>query len=106
MIIMTVTCIVASDANLLNNNNIKEVLDEMWNYRARWKFIGVELGIDMGTLDAIEKDCKVVDECLLKMINIWLRNSSRPTRQVIRVALQSKHVSDAAGNFQSRSKKV
>ena len=106
MIIMTVTCIVASDANLLNNNNIKEVLDEMWNYRARWKFIGVELGIDMGTLDAIEKDCKVVDECLLKMINIWFRNSSRPTREVIRVALQSKHVSDVAGNFQSRSKKV
>ena len=71
MIIMTAICIVESDVDHLNISNIKEVLDEMWDYRARWKFIGIELGIDMGTLDAIEKDCKVVDECLLKMINIW-----------------------------------
>ena len=71
----------------------------MWNYRARWKFIGVELGIDMGTLDAIEKDCRIVDDCLLRMIKDWLRNSPRPTREVIRAALQSKHVSNAAGNL-------
>ena len=70
----------------------------MWNYRARWKFIGVELSIDMGTLDAIERDCKLVDDCLLRMINTWLRNCPRPTRETIRVALKSKHVSNAAGN--------
>ena len=75
------------------------MLDEMWNYRARWKFIGVELGIDMGTLDAIEKDCKMVDDCLLRMITSWLGNCPRPTREVIKVALQSKHVSNATGNY-------
>ena len=88
-----------ANADLLNTSNIKEVLDEMWNYRARWKFIGVALGIDMGTLDTIEKDYKMVDDCLLKMINGWLRNCLRPTREVIRAALQSKHVSNAASNY-------
>ena len=71
----------------------------MWDYRARWKFIGIQLHIDTGTLDAIEKDCKMVDDCLLRMIKGWLRNSPRSTvtRESIRVALRSKHVSDAAG---------
>ena len=56
-------CIV--DADLLSINNIKEVvLDEMWDYRARWKSIGIELCVDTGTLDAIEKDCRKVNDCL------------------------------------------
>ena len=86
-----------SDADVLSINNIKEVLDELWDYRARWKFIGIQLHIDTGTLDAIEKDCKTVDDCLLMMIKDWLRNSPRPTREIIKVALRSRHVSNAAG---------
>jgi hypothetical protein len=75
------------------------VLDEMWDYRARWKFIGIQLDVDIGTLDAIDKDCKTVDDCLLRMIKGWLRNSPRPTREIIKVALRSKHVLNAAGNL-------
>ena len=94
-------CIV--DADLLSINNIKEVLDEVWDYRARWKFIGIQLHIDTGTLDTIEKDCKMVDDCLLMMIKGWLRNTNpRPTRKIIRVALQSKYVLNRAGNYASK----
>ena len=77
----------------------------MWDYRARWKFIGIQLDIDTGTLDAIEKDCKTVDDCLLRMIKGWLRNSPRPTvtRESIRVALRSKHISYAAGTIMQAS---
>ena len=89
-------CIIDDD---LSPDNTKEVLDEMWDYRARWKFIGIQLQIDDGTLDAIEKDCKMVDDCLLRMINYWLRNSPRPTRETIQVALQSKQVLNAPGNY-------
>ena len=78
---------------------MKEVLDKMWDYRARWKFIGIQLQIDNGTLNAIEKDCKTVDDCLLWMIMNWLRNSPRPTRETITIALQSKLVLNAAGNY-------
>ena len=87
------------DADLLSINNIKEVLDEMWDYRARWKSIGIELCVDTGTLDAIEKDCRKVNDCLQEMIKYWLRNNPRPTREIMKVALQSKLVSNAAGNL-------
>ena len=90
-------------ADVLSTSNTKEILDEMWDYRSRWKFIGVELSIDMGTLDAIEKDCKMVDDCLLRVITAWLRNNPRPTREVIRVALQSKHVSNVSGNYHNHT---
>ena len=77
----------------------------MWDYRARWKSIGIKLCVDTGTLDAIEKDCKTVDDCLLKMIKGWLRSSPRPrvTRESIGVALRSKHVSNAAGTIMQAS---
>ena len=90
-------CII--DEDLLTPNNIKEVLDQMWDYRAYWKSIGIELGVDNGTLDAIEKDYRMVEDCLREMIKHWLRNSLRPTRETIKVALQCKLVSSAAGNY-------
>ena len=69
----------------------------MWDYRARWKSIGIELRVDTGTLDAIEKDHRMVNDCLQEMIKHWLRNSPRPTKEIIRVALQSKLISNAEG---------
>ena len=69
----------------------------MWDYRARWKSIGIELRVNTGTLDAIEKDHRMVNDCLQEMIKHWLRNSPRPTKEIIRVALQSKLVSNAEG---------
>ena len=99
----TLFCTVDPDADVLGTSNTKEILDEMWDYQSRWKFIGIELSIDMGTLDAIERDCKMVDDCLLRVITAWLRNNPRPTRKVIRVALQSKHVSNASGNYHNHT---
>ena len=69
----------------------------MWDYRARWKSIGIELRVDIGTLDAIEANNRKVGGCLQELIKHWLRNSSRPTKEIIRVALQSKLVSNAEG---------
>ena len=62
----------------------------MWNYRAKWKFIGIELGIDIGTLEAVDANHKNVEDCLREMINGWLKNvNPRPTRGAIKAALQS-----------------
>ena len=85
--------------DVLKPCNIKEVLDQMWEYRARWKFIGIELGIGEHSLDAIEANYpRNVDDCLREMIHCWLKNvSPRPTRRAMRVALQSKSVSNTAG---------
>ena len=66
----------------------------------KWKFIGIELGIDTGTLDTIEADYRKVDDRLREMINIWLKRASpRPTQSAVKAALQSEHVVlTAAGN--------
>ena len=77
----------------LSIDNIKEILDQTWQYRAKWKFIGIELGIDTGTLDALDADHKKSEVCLRNMIKTWLRNKTpRPTRMAINQALESPSV--------------
>ena len=70
------------------------MLDLTWDYRAKWKFIGIELDIDGGTLDAIEANYKMVEDCLREVIIHWLRNAkTKPTRDAITTALRSERVS-------------
>ena len=86
-------------AALLSTENLSEILDQTWNYRARWRFIGIELGIDEGTLDAIEKDNRKVEDSLREMITLWLRGCNpKPSRYTISMALQSGRVSRTVGN--------
>ena len=76
---------------------MKEVLELAWDHRARWRFIGIELGIAQGDLDAINADHRNVDDRLMEVIKIWLRNlKPKPTRSVIKAALRSERVSGAA----------
>ena len=96
----TYNCCCHPIAALLNTENLKEILDQTWNYRARWRFIGIELGIDVGTLDAIDKDNRKVEDCLQEMITLWLRSSQpKPSRHAISMALQSGCVSRTVGNY-------
>ena len=75
---------------------MNEVLKLAWDHRARWWFIGVELGIEQGDLDAISADHMNVDERLTEVIKIWLRKiKPKPTRSAIMAALQSERVSGA-----------
>jgi hypothetical protein len=65
----------------------------MWDYRSRWRFIGIELGIDVNTLDAIEMNHRKVEHCLTEFITIWLRRTNpKPTRSAISKALGSQSV--------------
>ena len=74
----------------LSIDNYREVFDLTWPYRSRWMFIGVQLGIDQGTLDAIEKDYRHVSDCLRRLISHWLNNVDPiPTRSAINKAIQS-----------------
>ena len=80
-------------ADLLGIKDIKEVLDITWKYRAEWRAIGTELGIDQGTLAAISKDERKVEDCLREMINKWLRHTNpMPTRSALTAALNSECV--------------
>ena len=73
---------------------MREVLDFFWDYRANWKFIGVELGIDTGTLNSIDKDNRWCEEALLSLITLWLQGTKPlPTMSAMSMALKSKKVS-------------
>lgn len=51
----------------------------LYRVRVNWKNIGIELDIDLGTLNAIEKHRKGdPDECLLDMLNMWLKQVDPP----------------------------
>ena len=77
----------------LTPNNVKEMFDVAWDSRARWRFIGIELGFDTGTLDAIEHDNRKAGDCLSELISEWLRQSDpRPTRRAMAKALESPSV--------------
>lgn len=61
-------------------------------------FIGVDLGIDAGTLNAIDANNGTIGDCLLDMIIHWLCNYDPvPTRDAITIALQSERVSSVTG---------
>ena len=50
----------------------------------------MQLGIDVGTLDAIEADRKMVGDCLIDLIKHWLRNTVlKPTRGALTSILHS-----------------
>ena len=72
---------------------MREVLNLTWNYRSRWRFVGIELGIDVNTLDTIEKDHRKAEDCLTELITIWLRRAyPKPNRSSIIRALESQSV--------------
>lgn len=72
-----------------------------WDYRASWKLIGVELGIDSGTLEAIDKNHSRVEDQLIQLIVKWLRgNNPKPTRGKMVRVLQSKYLMEGASSIQ------
>ena len=85
---------------LLTPKNIREILDLTWSHRARWKLIAINLGIEIGTIDAIAANHKYVEDCLTNLISTWLRATNpRPTRAAIDAVLSSQHILIAAGNL-------
>ena len=77
----------------LTPDHVRDMLDVAWEYRAKWRFIGIALGFDTGTLDAIEHDKRKAEDCLSELISQWLRRSDpRPTRKAMAEALASPSV--------------
>ena len=84
----------------LTPDNTREIIDVTWPHWARWRLIGTELGIDIGTLDAIDANNKKVKCCLNDLITGWFRKiNPRPTRAAITAVLNSEHILSAAGIF-------
>ena len=86
-------------AEFFSVENMREVLDLTWDYRDKWMFIGIALGIDMETLQAIDRNNKDVEDCLVQLVIVWLRGS-KATRSALTTALQSRQVIGEATSLQ------
>ena len=79
---------------------MREVQDFFWDVRAEWRNIGLGLGIDVGTLDSIERTNRmVVEDCLYALLKCWLQHDSpKPTRSAMIEVLRSKPLASASSS--------
>ncbi len=65
----------------------------VYEARAKWRSLGTELGLSEDDLDSIERDVASVEDCLSRMLTVWLRRPSlSPTWENLVKALRSKWV--------------
>ena len=61
---------------MLTEADLADVQRALWEGRARWYNLGLELGLTAGTLDAIQlTNVNDVDTCFRSMLKKWLRKS-------------------------------
>ena len=75
----------------LTTDNLNDVLKSVWKARAKWYYIGLELGISADTLAAIKtKYNQDPDNCLTAMLEYWLNNGKpKPSWAAVANALKS-----------------
>ena len=90
-------------AEILKIGDMREVVEFFWDFRSQWKLIGIELNIDMGTLNSIDRNNRKCDDCLIALADEWLhRANPKPTRSAMAAVLQSRPlagVSTTAGEL-------
>ena len=78
-------------AGELTTDDLCHVLKTVWEARSKWYYIGLELGISPGTLNAIKKNNNQdPDDCLTAMLEYWLNNGNpKPSWAQLAKALKS-----------------
>lgn len=84
--------------DVLTSDKLIFILNFTWKIRSKWESIGLALGIDQGTLDAIKKTEKhVVSNCFQSMLNQWLHGIPgvpKPTLLTLAEVLRSPTVGE------------
>ena len=60
----------------LNVDDLRVLMKELNDVRAKWNNIGVHLGVSVGTLDAIKKQYSDPSDCLRETLTAWLKSST------------------------------
>jgi hypothetical protein len=72
-----------------DNILLKEAFVLSFPHCAKWRQIGVQLGIGIGKLDTIEANRRRVEDCLPDLLAYWLGQTvPKPTRGALIAALQ------------------
>ena len=71
----------------------------------KWYFLGVQLQVPIGTLKCIKKENLSMNECLLEMLNDWLKCTDSPHTWIVLIkALESRPVGEKLLAKQLRDK--
>ena len=83
----------SSNADVLNAEHLTAVRSKIWGARTKWYDIGLELGIDPGTLYAIKCNNDNIEDRFREMLWKWLNKvNPQPTKTQLAKALESPSV--------------
>ena len=77
----------------LTEHNLKYLLEDTFDARAKWYFIGLSLDLPLSTLDAMREDMDTSQERYTEVIKQWLKTGEATMRKLID-ALESKTVKE------------
>ena len=76
----------------LNPDDLRIIVNKLWDARIKWKLIGMCLGINAATLDVIERNNRgIIDDCFTELLTTWLRGTD-PTKSAMDKVLRSETV--------------
>ena len=80
----------------LSYSDLGTVQEELFSIRTKYYDIGLQLKVDVGTLDCIRRDAHLVDlsDKLREMLKVWLKTAREQKWQTIVEALNTKSVSE------------
>ena len=79
--------------SLLTENDLASVQNAVWEGRAKWYNLGLELGLTPGTLDAfnLANQCDP-DRCFAAILKQWLRTCEHPSWSILARSLRARTV--------------
>ena len=66
---------------------LDQVLEEVFDAKAKWMFIGLKLGVPKGELDVIQYNGSSVGQKLMKTLDIWLQSGRNTTWKALAEAM-------------------
>ena len=76
---LTIHCDVSFSAvKQLGVDDLPVVVEKLNDTRVKWYEIGLQLGVSVGTLNAIKKDYNSTSDCLRETLMTWLKTSPSP----------------------------
>ena len=70
-----------------SNLDLDQVLEEVFDAKAKWKFIGLKLGVPKGELDAIQYNGSSVGEKMMETLDKWLQSGRNTTWKALAEAM-------------------
>ena len=83
---------VQQDSNLISKPTLAELEN---NVRTnKWEEVGVQLGLDDTSLEAIRSENHTINDCRRRMFRLWLYSHPNPTRKQLLDVLKKKSVAE------------